>query len=886
MISLTGAFLGLIVHLILLYAAFDVYYSSPLVHGMRTHSANADPPADRLVLFVADGLRAKSFFECDVNGAVKSPFLRFVLFWFLSRLEQMSREGTWGVSKARPPTESRPGHVAIISGFPEDVNAVKRGWQENSVMFDSFLNQSRYTWFWGNRNVIKMFAKSIPGHRKAHVFTQSYSAEMEELERNPYLLDQWVFHNFKVFLNSTLTNETLNSMVHQNKIVFFLYLGTVDEIGQPLTEMYDRAIRMVDKGIEELHRIIESYFADGRTVYVFTADHGMNDQGSHGGGTPEETLTPLVDIAPLMSALIGAAFPVNSVGVLPLQYLNVSSRNKALLMLANFKQLLEQVLVRMERKREMYWSIFFREFPDMTAQQIRTLADTLEYLFSKKRYATVADVCKQWVPTVLQGMKYYHQYERRLLTCCIIVSFCAWLLCVFSILVKSESLDLTLSHCNNIELGVIGGVLFLSWCNSFPLTFTLYTVMPFYLFLAANLRWKNLKGIFSCRSTLLASVSLAVIFIEMLVLTFFYRHALIICIALMAVWICSLRDCSYGLRVFFVTLCIADCLFTLLPVVGQQPRYDLVLLFCFVWCFLTLLLIFWRTYFLLLFVMQAIATLAISYVPAAVSYQETIPTWVHFLCWILLAMSFLFPFLVSSLVVDRLSVIAFSLLLSFTLMSVSYEPIFFVIYTTHMYVWVAVETKLPSSWVLRWDFRQESLFGSRNVAVKVDDARRALFFVFFLFLGFFGQFRTSGTSSLASVNSFHPYFVKLFMNRYHPFVTSFLLLIKVAIPWLIACCSLCTLAMFTSSRLEIFYWLVVITGDFQAMQFLLLFKDTGSWLEIGESICHYVIAVTMVVIVILVSYAAQLFTRSKVFLSENYFLKIRTTNWPAHAEYY
>lgn len=83
----------------------------------------------RLVLFVADGLRAESFFR---DNLTRTPFLRDIIL----------NNGIHGISHTHVPTESRPGHVALIAGFYEDPSAVLKGWQHNPIDFDSVFNRS------------------------------------------------------------------------------------------------------------------------------------------------------------------------------------------------------------------------------------------------------------------------------------------------------------------------------------------------------------------------------------------------------------------------------------------------------------------------------------------------------------------------------------------------------------------------------------------------------------------------------------------------------------------------------------------------------------------------------------------------------------------------
>lgn len=73
---MTFFIVGLIVHVVFFLSIFDIYFTSPLVHGMTPQRVHLAPPAKRLVLFVADGLRADSLFKPDDNGTVRAPYLR------------------------------------------------------------------------------------------------------------------------------------------------------------------------------------------------------------------------------------------------------------------------------------------------------------------------------------------------------------------------------------------------------------------------------------------------------------------------------------------------------------------------------------------------------------------------------------------------------------------------------------------------------------------------------------------------------------------------------------------------------------------------------------------------------------------------------------------
>ena len=176
--------IAVVFHLIYIVSIFDIYFVSPIVHGMKAYSVGESSgikaPAQRLVLFVGDGLRADKAFQSfpdpspSIPNAHEALEPRPLMPFIRSRVET---HGTFGVSHTRVPTESRPGHVALIAGLYEDVSAVTTGWKLNPVNFDSVFNRSRHTWSWGSPDILPMFKE---GAVEGRVSADTYGEEAED----------------------------------------------------------------------------------------------------------------------------------------------------------------------------------------------------------------------------------------------------------------------------------------------------------------------------------------------------------------------------------------------------------------------------------------------------------------------------------------------------------------------------------------------------------------------------------------------------------------------------------------------------------------------------------------------------------------------------------
>lgn len=152
------------------------------------------------------------------------------------------------------------------------------------------------------------------------------------------------------------------------------------------------------------------------------------------------------------------------------------------------------------------------------------------------------------------------------------------------------------------------------------------------------------------------------------------------------------------------------------------------------------------------------------------------------------------------------------------LLSVSYEVYFFTVLAINLFFWLIEKQD--------------------NTAVVARE------FLIYISGAFFG------TGNIASISSFSLPSVYRLITRFDPFLMGALLILKILIPFFfIGAVTWCKLRRRNVDQEEFFLW-VMAQAELANLVFFFQVKDTGSWLEIGESISRFVISNCFMVVLL------------------------------------
>ncbi|KAL7232482.1 hypothetical protein ACSBR2_010495 [Camellia fascicularis] len=925
--------LGVVLHAVYMLSIFDIYFKTPIVHGMDPVPPRfSAPPAKRLFLFV------------DSEGNYRAPFLRSVI----------KGQGRWGVSHARPPTESRPGHVSIIAGFYEDPSAVTKGWKANPVEFDSVFNRSRHTFAFGSPDIVPIFCSALP-----HSTWNSYPHEFEDFATDASFLDEWSFDQFQSLLNRSNEDPKLKQLLLQDNLVVFLHLLGCDSNGhahRPYSSIYLNNVKVVDRIAERVYNLVENYFKDNRTSYIFTADHGMSDKGSHGDGHNSNTDTPLVawgagvkhpmpmssnnhsdcgvrfidehmhdmptpaewdldgvervdvnqaDIAPLMSTLLGLPCPVNSVGNLPLDYINLNEAEEVEAVLANTKQILNQFLRKSLLKQSN--SLNFKPFKPLV--HYSSILDQIEHLVSFRDYEAAMKLSQNLRSLALKGLNYFQTYDWFMLMTVVTLGYIGWMIyLILHVLQSYTSLPGKFSRKEQaLHLRNNGGTVYLCGClfmgsicillllEHSPPLYHVYATMTVFLWTKIFSEHQFLKAIwrdlrrrqYSYIIALVVTCAVSVVILEFLVHSFTERKLYTWCFLIVgitaSIHLYYLIPWKSGIPIFVWSSCWFLSIFTLMP--AEIPDNTLLVvasgaMIIAIGGVATYLDLhaeankYWhgllnhdlkKPKFPMLFSLQALLVgLSSVMVPLSTSHRaqkQELLVLHQLINWSTAGFSIVLPLFSATSLLSRLTSIFLGFAPTFLLLSIGYEAVFYAALGLALMAWILYEntllyrSKMETSSTSIKSVEDSIILENDVRGLQLSDMRIPLTFMVLFNVAFFG------TGNFASIASFEISSVYRFITIFSPFLMAALLIFKLFIPFMLVICTFSALTkLIQVSRLGC-YFLVILCSDVMTIHFFFLVRTTGSWMEIGNSISHFGIVSAQVVFVLLLFALTNIYTK-------------------------
>jgi len=198
----------------------------------------------------------------------------------------------------------------------------------------------------------------------------------------------------------------------------------------------------------------------------------------------------------------------------------------------------------------------------------------------------------------------------------------------------------------------------------------------------------------------------------------------------------------------------------------------------------------------------------------------------------------------------RLLVVFLACAPTFVILTISYEGLFYFVFSAILVSWVRLEHAVQ-------EFSSSKISAANAKAVTngsaaktetearlprpfrpltLHDARVALFFFVLLQSAFFS------TGNIASVSSFSLESVNRLVPVFDPFSQGAMLILKLMIPFALISANLGILNKRLGVAPSALLMLVMAISDILTLYFFWVVKDEGSWLEIGSTISHFIIA--------------------------------------------
>nr|XP_016514833.1 PREDICTED: GPI ethanolamine phosphate transferase 2-like isoform X3 [Nicotiana tabacum] len=277
------------------------------------------PLFDRLILMVIDGLPAE--FVLGKDGQPPQKAFKEAMPYTQSLLSKGRAIGYH--AKAAPPTVTMPRLKAMVSGAVGGFLDVAFNFNTQALLDDNIIVQFlKVGWkivMHGDDTWLKLFPGMFSRHDGVSSFFVKDTVQVDQ-NVSRHLVDELGRTDWSLLILHYLGLDHVGHLGGRNSVLMAPKLGEMDEV-----------IKTID-----LNSLPTNDNNQGRTLLLVVSDHGMTENGNHGGSSYEEidslalfigptnfgstSGTPnkanQVDLASTLALLFGVPIPMNNVGML------------------------------------------------------------------------------------------------------------------------------------------------------------------------------------------------------------------------------------------------------------------------------------------------------------------------------------------------------------------------------------------------------------------------------------------------------------------------------------------------------------------------------------------------------------------------------------------
>ncbi|XP_060184142.1 GPI ethanolamine phosphate transferase 2 isoform X1 [Lycium barbarum] len=277
------------------------------------------PLFDRLILMVIDGLPAEFVLGKDGEPAPKA--FKDAMPYTQSLLSKGRAIGYH--AKAAPPTVTMPRLKAMVSGAVGGFLDVAFNFNTQALLDDNIIVQFlKVGWkmvMHGDETWLKLFPGMFSRHDGVSSFFVKDTVQVDQ-NVSRHLVDELSRADWSLLILHYLGLDHVGHLGGRNSVLMAPKLGEMDEVIKTIV----------------LNSLPTNNNDQGRTLLLVVSDHGMTENGNHGGSSFEETdslalfIGPTtfgstsgnpnkanqVDLASTLSLLFGVPIPKNNVGML------------------------------------------------------------------------------------------------------------------------------------------------------------------------------------------------------------------------------------------------------------------------------------------------------------------------------------------------------------------------------------------------------------------------------------------------------------------------------------------------------------------------------------------------------------------------------------------